>query len=104
MNKLLYFIIFAAIIVACSQNEPPVGTLSKDHSVEVTYETKKANDTSVLLVRHENVYLHGRLIKSFLRTDTLPAPGDTIQTVEKDDETTQSIPTPKEYEFFVTIK
>jgi hypothetical protein len=104
MSKQIFFIMLAVFFVACSQNEPPVGNLTKDHSVEVTYETRKANDTSVLLIRHENVYLRGKLVKSFLRTDTLPAPGDTIQTVDKDDENTVSIPTPKEYEFFVTIK
>jgi len=104
MNKLFLLIVITIAMAACSQNEPPVGKLSRDHSIEVTYQTKHLNDTAVLLIRNEHVYLHGKMIKSFFRTDTLPSPGDTIHTVEQDDETTQKIPAPKEYEFFVTVK
>jgi hypothetical protein len=104
MNKLFSLVIITVVLAACGQNEPPTDKLSKDHSIEVTYQTQRLNNTSVLLIRNEHVYLHGKMIKSFFRTDTLPSPGDTIHTVEQDDETTQKIPAPKEYEFFVTVK
>ena len=104
MKTIVSALIVMAVITACSHKEPPVSNLTKDHSIEVTYETQHLNDTAVLLIRHENVYLHGKMIKSFLRTDTLPAPGDTIHMVEQDDSNTMGVQAPKEYEFFVTVK
>ena len=104
MKKIILLALGGAIFAACSEKEPPVGNLTKDHSIEVTYETKHLNDTSVLLIRRENVFLKGKMIKSFYRTDTLPAPGDTIHSVEQEDESTLAVPAPKEYEFFVTVK
>jgi hypothetical protein len=103
MQTLIKLFVISAIMVACSQTEPPVTSLQKDHAIEVTYQTKHLNGVSVLLIRNENVYLKGQLVKSFIRTDTLPAPGDTTQLVEQND-TARSIRTPKEYEFFVTVK
>jgi hypothetical protein len=102
--KTLFILIFLTIIVvACSEKEPPVTDLKKDHAIEVTYQTKHLDGSLDLLIRKENVYLRGQLVKSFTRTDTLPAAGDTLQLVEHND-TSQYVKMPKEYEFFVTIK
>lgn len=103
MKKNIGFYVMLLALMACAKKEAPVSDLTKDHSIEVSYETKHLNDTSVLLIRKENVFLKGKLVKSFLRTDTLPAPGDTIHRVETDD-ALQMVPAPKEYEFFVTVK
>lgn len=103
MKRLALLFCFAITMIACSQTEPPITDLKKDHAIEVTYQTKHLNGASVLLIRNENVYLKGQLVKSFTRTDTLPAPGDTSQVVEQND-TAKSIRIAKEYEFFVTVK
>jgi len=103
MKAQLTLFVAALTMIACS-SEPPVSDLKKDRAIEVTYKTEHLGDSSVLLIRKENVYLKGQLVKSFSRTDTLPAPGDTTQTVEDANDNTQSIKTPKEYEFFVTVK
>jgi len=103
MKTLISLFSISVIMFACTQKEPPITDLKKDHAIEVTYQTKHLNDASVLLIRNENVYLKGLLVKSFTRTDTLPAPGDTSQVVEQND-TAKGIRIAKEYEFFVTVK
>jgi hypothetical protein len=102
MKTLATLLVIALTLIACS-SEPPVSDLKKDRAIEVTYKTEHLNNSCVLLVRKENVYLKGQLVKSFSRTDTLPAPGDTTELVEHND-TSQYIRMPKEYEFFVTVK
>ena len=103
MKKIIVSCVMFTMLLGCTKKEAPISDLSKDHSIEVAYETKHLNDSQVLLIRKENVFLKGQLVKSFLRTDTLPAPGDTLQSVETDDNLTKVL-TPKEYEFFVTVK
>ena len=103
MRIILSITFILAVLTACQQ-EPPVKTLNKDHAIEVSYETKKLNDSQVLLICKENVYLKGIQVRHFLRVDTLPALGDTIHEVELNDQETTSVPAPKEYEFFVTVK
>ncbi|MDP4210292.1 MAG: hypothetical protein Q8928_15880 [Bacteroidota bacterium] len=103
MKHFLHLIVFSICIASCSPKEPADSSLHKNHSVEVTYQTKKLNDSLVLLIRNEHVYLEEKLIKSFSRTDTLPAPGDTTQWVE-DEVGERWAKLPKEYEFFVTVK
>lgn len=103
MRNIILSCTLLVTILACAKKESPISDLVKDHSIEVAYETKHLNDSLVLLIRKENVFLKGKLVKSFYRTDTLPAPGDTIQRVETDD-VLNMVNTPKEYEFFVTVK
>jgi len=103
MKPLLFAFITAFIIASCSDKEPAVAGLQKNHSIEVSLETKRLGDTAVLLFTKQNVYLKGKLVRTILKTDTLPSPGDTIQTIETDD-TEHTVRVPKEYEFFVTVK
>jgi len=56
-----------------------------------------------LLLTHQNVYIKGNLIKTLVKRDTLPALGDSIQTIEEDGND-KTVRLPKEYEFFVTVK
>ena len=102
--KYLFFLFFATFLIsACSTNEPPVATLKKDKTIEVTFETQKLGDSAVLLLTHQNVYVKGNLIKTQIKRDTLPALGDSLQTVEEND-VEKTVKLPKEYEFFVTVK
>lgn len=103
LKKLLPAFSLLIYLSSCEKKEPAVTSLQKDHSVEVSLETKRLGDTAVLLTTRQQVYLKGTLVKTIFRTDTLPAAGDTIQTVENDDSTFR-VKTPKEYEFFVTVK
>jgi len=43
-------------------------------------------------------------VKSILRSDTIPALGDSLQNVEEDNGYEHAVMIPKEYEFFVTVK
>jgi hypothetical protein len=102
--KILFFIpLFLLIVTSCSDKEPAVAALQKNHSIEVSMETKRMGDTAVLLSTKQQVYVKGILVKTIIKTDTLPVPGDTIQTVESGDSTI-TVRVPKEYEFFVTVK
>ena len=103
MKYLLFTFIVILTILSCSDKEPAVAALQKDHSIEVSMETKRMGDTAVLLSTKQQVYLKGLLVKTIIKTDTLPLPGDTIQTVESGD-STLTVHVPKEYEFFVTVK
>ncbi len=102
MKNLFLSGLFLIILVSCSEKESPAINLSKAHSVAVTYQTKPLNDSIVLLITHQSVYLKGKLIKTISRTDTLPAPGDTLQAIEVND-SVRMTRLPKEYEFFITV-
>jgi len=97
----ILFIVFA--MSSCSSKEPVVANLKKDKAIEITFETRKLGDSAVLLLTYQNVYLRGNLIKTIVKKDTLPSPGDSIQTVEVDGNE-KTVRLPKEYEFFVTVK
>ena len=103
MRKLIFSAFMIMGFTSCSDKEPAVSALNKEHSIEVTLETRQLNNSSVLLVTRQNVYVKGNMVKSILRTDTIPALGDSLQTVESGDIKTQTA-IPKEYEFFVTVK
>lgn len=103
MKKILLIVLSFQLAVACSDKEPAVATLKRDKAIEVTFETQKLGDTAVLLLTHQNVYVKGNLIKTQIKRDTLPALGDSLQTVGEDDDQ-KTVRLPKEYEFFVTVK
>ena len=96
-------IIYLIIRNSNNDDDPAVRTLDKAHAIEVTYETKHLPDSSVLLITHQNIYVKNQLVKSIVRNDTLPALGDSLQTME-DETSSENARIPKEYEFFVTIK
>ena len=103
MRNVFFCALLTLGAIACSDKEPAVSSLNKEHSIEVTLETKKLNSSSMLLVTRENVYVKGNLVKTILKTDTIPALGDSIQSVSLGDSETRTA-IPKEYEFFVTVK
>lgn len=102
MKKILLSI-SVILITACSGKEPAVVNLKKDKAIEVTFQTQRLGDTAVLLLTYQNVYLKGNLVKTMVKRDTLPSPGDSIQNVEVDGND-KTVRMPKEYEFFVTVK
>jgi hypothetical protein len=102
--KYLFLLTMAVFVLpSCSEKEPAVTSLKKDHSVEILLESKRLADSTVLLITHQNVFVKGKLVKTILHTDTLPAPGDSLQNVEVDG-IDKWVRLPKEFEFFVTIK
>ena len=103
MKNLLLLLLTIILICSCSEKEPAVATLKKDKAIEVTFETQRLGDSAVLLLTHQNVYIKGNLIKTLVKRDTLPALGDSIQTIEEDGND-KTVRLPKEYEFFVTVK
>jgi hypothetical protein len=104
MNKLFFFSLLVLSMISCSKKESNLSSLNKSHSIEITFETKQLADSSVLLTTKQNVYLKGTLVKTMIKTDTLPYPGDSLQTIETETAGKSQVRIPKEYEFFVTIK
>jgi hypothetical protein len=102
-GAIVIIVILLVILLSNDDKEPAVKNLDKTHAIAVTYETKPLSDSTVLLIENQNIYVKGKLIKSIARMDTLPALGDSLQTVEEDESQTMAR-IPKEYEFFVTIK
>ncbi len=103
MKKFFLILSITLFIGACGKKEPAVTSVKRDKAIEVTFETQRLGDTAVLLLTHQNVYVKGNLIKSQIKRDTLPALGDSIQTVGEDEDQ-KTVRLPKEYEFFVTVK
>lgn len=91
------------LIVSCDDDKP-VTELTKDQSIEITFNTKSLSDTAVLLTTKKNIYLKGVLAKSISNTDTLPFPGMKSETIEDENGNSKSVTMPKEYEFFITVK
>lgn len=103
ITLLINLCLFSILISGCSDDKP-VTELTKDQSIEISFETKSLSDTAILLTTKKNIYLKGTLAKSILNTDTLPFPGMKMETIEDEDENSKIVRMPKEYEFFITVK
>ncbi len=103
MKKNIMILFSTLFVVACSDKEPAVTSVKRDKAIEVTFETQKLGDTAVLLLTRQNVYVKCKLVRSQIKRDTLPALGDSLQTVGEDEDQ-KTVRMPKEYEFFVTVK
>lgn len=97
-------LLMSSFVIASCSDDKPVTELTKDQSIEITFETKTLADTAVLLTTKKNIYLKGAMIKSIITTDTLPFPGMKTESVEDDNGETKTVTMPKEYEFFITVK
>ncbi len=95
--------VFSVLIVSCSDDKP-VTELTKEQSIEISFDTKNLSDTAVLLTTKKNIYLRGAMLKSIVTTDTLPFPGMKSETIEDDNGNSKNVTMPKEYEFFITVK
>jgi hypothetical protein len=97
-------LLMSSFLIASCSDDKPVTELTKDQSIEITFDTKSLSDTAILLTTKKNIYLKGALAKSIVSTDTLPFPGMKSETIEDDNGNSKSVTMPKEYEFFITVK
>jgi hypothetical protein len=95
-------IIFA--VASDSTPTTPTTTLSKEHAIEVTLETKHLTNDMDVITTTENIYLKGKLIKESVHYDTIPSLSDTTMIAEDDDGNSQRISRKNDYQFFVTVK
>ncbi|MGC3979250.1 MAG: hypothetical protein QM751_14075 [Paludibacteraceae bacterium] len=99
-------ILFLAIILleSCSGNEDKVQDISKEGSVETSIEIEHLNDTADVMITRSRVWVRGGLVKTLVRTDTLPTLGFTMQEAENNNGETQNVFVKKDYEVYLTIK
>jgi hypothetical protein len=102
--SLISVLLVSSFILASCSNDKPVTELTKDQSIEISFDTKILADTAVLLTTKKNIYLKGIMLKTIITTDTLPFPGMKTEEIEDDNGNTKSVTMPKEYEFFITVK
>lgn len=102
--SLISLLIISSFLISSCSDDKPVTELTKDQSIEITFNTKSLSDTAVLLTTNKNIYLRGSLLKSIVTTDTLPFPGMKTEEIEDDNGNTKNVTIPKEYEFFITVK
>ncbi len=102
--SLLSLLLISSFLISSCSDDKPVTELTKDQSIEITFNTKSLSDTAVLLTTNKNIYLKGSLLKSIITTDTLPFPGMKTEEIEDDNGNTKNVTIPKEYEFFITVK
>lgn len=106
MKKLLIPILIGvlALFSACDErNEDVVSQVPKDGSIEVTISTKELND-KVLYTTSSKVYVKGALVKTIVKTDTIPGLGTTKDVGVDQDGNEKEITVPKFYETFITVK
>ncbi|MFM8485298.1 MAG: hypothetical protein ACKOCH_03100 [Bacteroidota bacterium] len=98
--KSLCLLLTAVLFWHCSDEKKDVTTdIDKNGSVEVLVATSNTPDYT-LLTTTEKVWVRGQLVKTLIKTDTIPSLG--LETT--DDEGNSVAPRLREYEFFITVK
>lgn len=106
MKKLLIPILLGCLSLfsACNErNEDVVNQVPKDGSIEVTISTTELGN-SILYTTNSKVYVKGALVKTIVKTDTIPGLGTTKDVGVDQDGNEKEIQVPKFYETFITVK
>jgi hypothetical protein len=92
-----------AVLSACNQSEDKVQTVEKDGAVEVSLKVGKGPRFDTLMLSYK-VFKDGLLRKENVVVDSLPSLGTTVEDGEDKDGNEASLPIPKNYNLFVTVK
>ncbi|WBV59422.1 hypothetical protein PFY12_10165 [Chryseobacterium camelliae] len=107
MKKNLFFIslLGALSLYSCNEEykEDEVSSIDKHASIETELSVKHIDTADVLITKHK-IWKNNKLFKEIIKTDTIPALGDTLISGEDKDGYDQTAKTKKDYEFYITVQ
>lgn len=105
ISRLSFAVTIIVLLHSCGseeQKEDAVQTVSKKASIETEVSVQHADSVDVLVTKHK-VWINNNLTREIIKTDTIPALGDTIVTVDQNGTNVQQT-TNKDYEFYITVQ
>jgi hypothetical protein len=78
--------------------------VNKDGSVETVISVEHAGNNQDILVTSHKIWVHNKVFKDFVYRDTIPSLGISNTQGEDANGNTQTLPVPKEYEIYITVK
>lgn len=99
-------LILLAGLVSCNEKEnkeDEVSTADKKASIETVLSVQHAGASDILVTKHK-VWKNNKLLKEIIKKDTIPALGDSLQTVEDENGNEHKALVKKDYEFYITVQ
>lgn len=106
MRYAFWGLAIATSMLSCKNNEEKedaVNSVSKNGSVETVVSVEHAEDADILVTKHK-IWVKQNLTKEIIQRDTIPALGDTLQTITDDSGNSVQKQTKKDYEFYITVQ
>ncbi|WP_307452100.1 MULTISPECIES: hypothetical protein [Chryseobacterium] len=108
MKKFRSYLLMTALAAfgACNDGESKadeVNTVNKKAAVETELSVQHADSVDILVTRHK-IWKDHKLVKELIKRDTIPALGDTLQTVEDNHGNSRTANIKKDYEFYITVQ
>lgn len=83
--------------------EDEVSNIDKNAAIETELSVKHINTADILITKHK-IWKNNKLFREIIKTDTIPALGDTLISGEDKDGYDQTAKTKKDYEFYITVQ
>jgi len=107
VKKNLFFLslLGALSLYSCNEEnkEDEVNSIDKNASIETELSVHHIDTADVLITKHK-IWKNHKLFKEIIKTDTIPALGDTLISGEDNDGYEQTAKTKKDYEFYITVQ
>jgi len=83
--------------------EDEVSNIDKNAAIETELSVKHIDTADILITKHK-IWKNNKLFREIIKTDTIPALGDTLISGEDKDGYDQTAKTKKDYEFYITVQ
>jgi len=91
---------------ACEEKEykeDEVNSVDKKSSIETELSVQHIDTADVLVTKHK-IWKNNKLFKEIIKRDTIPALGDSLQTIEDESGNEHTTNVKKDYEFYITVQ
>jgi hypothetical protein len=102
----IFFLLLGMLSLhSCNEEykEDEVSNIDKNAAIETELSVKHINTADILITKHK-IWKNNKLFREIIKTDTIPALGDTLISGEDKDGYDQTAKTKKDYEFYITVQ
>ena len=108
MRKIKIAVLLSGLMItsACEENEykeDEVNSVDKKSAVETELSVQHIDSADVLVTKHK-IWKDNKLFKEIIKRDTIPALGDSLQTIEDENGNEHTTNVKKDYEFYITVQ
>jgi len=108
VRKIKIAILLSGLMItsACEEKEykeDEVNSVDKKSAVETELSVQHIDSADVLVTKHK-IWKDHKLFKEIIKRDTIPALGDSLQTIEDENGNEHTTNVKKDYEFYITVQ
>ena len=108
MRKIKIVVLLSGLMItsACEEKEykeDEVNSVDKKSAVETELSVQHIDSADVLVTKHK-IWKDNKLFKEIIKRDTIPALGDSLQTIEDENGNEHTTNVKKDYEFYITVQ